>query len=58
MSAAYIRRQDWTPTTCHQEKQKAATRHGMTGHPKAVQDKINRILLERGIMPKPRKDKP
>lgn len=58
MSAGYLANPRFELRTSHQEIEKDETLRGLTAHPQAVIDKINRKLLERGIMPKTRREKP
>ena len=51
---AYVHKQDWIPTTTEFERRKAEELEGLTAHPQAVIDKINRKLAEKGIMPRVR----
>lgn len=52
MTAVYVHRQSWVLTKSEMEINIEKRLDGLTAHPQAVVDKINRKLLERGIMPK------
>lgn len=58
MSAGYLANPRFEFSASSQEIEKDETLRGLTAHPQAVIDKINRKLLERGIMPKTRREKP